>query len=270
MSYSKTFDLYLANEAKNQDPGSSIDFLAESYGDDIFQRLLNSLLNKDLSQQQATDLWRAAMHSFNNDNSRMNWRSVVLDYLVTRTELLKNPRIVDAEELKQLRTDAVTDGLTNLYNQSHFKQRLTSIIQEHKARTGSVFSLIILDLDRFKQFNDRCGHLRGDHALEKIGRLICSQLPNNALAARYGGEEFMVITPGKSPDVGAEISERVRAFVAETPVEAATARVRLTASFGVSSAGPAVFPDVDTLIHAADAALYRAKDAGRNSTSLSG
>lgn len=267
MPNSKTFDLYLASDAQNQDPASSIDYLAQSYGEDIFQRLLNNLLNTDFSQTEATDFWRAAMHNYSQDHTRMNWRAVVLDYLISRTNLLKNPRIIDADELKQLQTDAVTDGLTNLYNQSHFKKRLANIIQEHRAETDSVFSLIILDLDRFKQFNDRCGHLRGDRALEKIGKLICSQLPTNALAARYGGEEFAVILPHTDLPEAIVIAEKIRTKVAATEFEGENRldSGKLTISGGIACY-PAAGTTSDTLISHADSKLYEAKH-NRNSIS---
>jgi diguanylate cyclase (GGDEF)-like protein len=260
MSDSKIFDLYLASNKQNQDPGSSIEYLAQTYGEDIFQRLLNSLLSTYFSPKEATDFWRAAMQNYNQDCTRMNWRSVVLDYLLARTELLKNPRIIDADELKQLQTEAVTDGLTNLYNQSHFKQRLATVIREHKATPDAVFSLIILDLDRFKQFNDRCGHLRGDRALEKIGKLICTKLPKDAMAARYGGEEFAIILPNTNLEAAVEIAEAIRCKVAETEFdgEERLDSGKLTISGGVASF-PELGVDSDSLISYADSKLYEAK-----------
>ena len=260
MSNCKSFDFYFASSANSQDPGSSIEYLAESYGDDIFQKLLNKLLNKDFSQQEATDFWRAAMHCYNQDSSRMNWRSVVLDYLITRTDLLKNPRVIEAEELDQLQAAAITDGLTNLFNQSHFKQRLSAVIREHQAQPNSVFSLILLDLDRFKQFNDRCGHLRGDRALEKVGKLIYSQLPKTAMAARYGGEEFAVILPGCDLSQAIEIAEQIRHKVEETAFDGED---RLDTGKLTISGGIACFPQAgsssDVLIAHADSKLYEAK-----------
>lgn len=267
MSNGKTFDIYLTSNTDHQDPGSSIEYLAESYGDDIFQKLLNKLLNKTFSKQEATDFWRAAMHCYKQDNSRMNWRSVVLDYLITRTDLLNNPRVIDADELQQLQSAAVTDGLTNLFNQSHFKQRLAAVIHDHQARDEAVFSLILLDLDRFKQFNDRCGHLRGDHALEQVGKLIYSQLPKEATAARYGGEEFAVILPDCELPRAIEIAEQIRQKVEENVFEGED---RLDTGKLTISGGIACFPvsgtSSDILIAHADSKLYEAK-VTRNSIS---
>lgn len=260
ISDSKSFDLYLASETGNAGAGNNLEYLAESYGDDIFQRLLNGLLSADFNKQEATDFWRAAMRNFNENTSRMNWRSVVLEYLLARTDLLKNPRIIDADELKQLKTEAVTDGLTNLFNQSHFKQRLATIINEHKTDANASFSLLILDLDHFKQFNDRCGHLRGDRALEIIGKLIRSQLPKNALAARYGGEEFAVILPHTDLPEAIEIAEKIRVKIAVTEFEGEDRldSGKLTISGGIASYPEAGDSSADMITYA-DNKLYEAK-----------
>jgi len=260
MSNGKTFDLYLSSGSDQQEPGSSIEYLAECYGDDIFQKLLNKLLDTSFSKQEATDFWRAAMHCYKQDNTRMNWRSIILDYLITRTDLLHNPRVIEADELNQLQAAAVTDGLTNLFNQSHFRQRLAAVIRDHQARPEAVFSLILLDLDRFKQFNDRCGHLRGDHALEQVGKLICSQLPKEATAARYGGEEFAVILPDCELSKAIEIAEQIRREVEETVFEGEERldSGKLTISGGIASF-PASGTSSDILIAHADSKLYEAK-----------
>lgn len=260
MSNSKSFDLFFASTPQNREPSHSIDYLAENYGEDIFQTLLNTLLNKNFSKQEASELWRAAMRHFSQESARINWRAVVLDYLLSRPEHLSNPRIVEAEELRRLQLSAVTDGLTNLYNQSHFKQRLAAIIKEHEEQPGATFSLLMLDLDHFKQFNDRCGHLCGDQVLKEVGMLICSQLPENCLAARYGGEEFAVILPQMDLPEAVALAERIRAkieansFAGENRLDSGN----LTISGGIACY-PAAGKTSDALIAQADAKLYEAK-----------
>lgn len=259
MSAAKTFDLYLACKTHNQDPASSIEYLIHSYGEDIFPKLLNSLLNKNFTQQEAVGYWRAAMHSFSADNTRMNWRAVMLDYLLSRTDLLSDPCIIEADELQQLQRNAVTDGLTNLYNQSHFKHLLATNIKEHEEQ-ATTLSLIILDLDHFKQFNDRCGHLRGDQALAKIGKLIQSLLPENGLAARYGGEEFAIILPKTDLTQAIQLAEKIRAAVEQTNFDSED---RLDTGNLTISGGVACYPEVGNtsidLIAHADRKLYEAK-----------
>lgn len=237
------------------------------YDDKVAQQLLNNLLNKNFSRQEAANFWQAALHNYKNDNTNMNWRSVILDYLLRHTELLKNPQIIEAKELKQLQINAVTDGLTKLYNQSYFKQRLAATIQDHQLQQESSFALLLLDLDRFKQFNDRCGHLRGDQALQKVGKLICSQLPAKALAARYGGEEFAIILPETTRLKALQIAEQIRALIAATKFEGED---RLDNGKLTVSGGVACYPEAgitsDKLLDNADGKLYEAK-IHRNSIS---
>lgn len=265
MSSSRTFDLYFANQTETHEPNCSLEHLAEYYGDDIFQRLLNSLLNTNFSKDAATNLWRAAIHHFTPEKTRTNWRSVILDYLLSHTNILSNPRIIEANDLKRMQEEAVTDGLTGLYNQTYLKNQLAEIILEKKQKEGASFSLILFDLDHFKQFNDRCGHLCGDRALDKIGKLICGQLPANAIAARYGGEEFAVILPDANLKQAIDLAEKIRLKIDQTEFEGED---RLDTGKLTISGGIASYPEAgvtsDTLISHADCRLYEAK-AFRNS-----
>lgn len=269
MSDLKTFDLYLACSMMSQPSGSSIEHLTQTYGENIFQKLLNDLLGKNLQQQEATELWLGAMQNLSQDNTRMNWRAILLDYLYSQTDLLNNPRIIEAEELEQLKLAAVTDGLTSLFNQAHFKNRLTSTINDHESRPGATFSLILLDLDHFKQFNDRCGHLRGDHALTKIGKLIASLLPEHGIAARYGGEEFAILLPDTGLPQSIELAEKIRSAVEQTSFDG---EERLDTGTLTISGGVACYPDAGktsvAMIAHADSKLYDAK-VNRNAISPS-
>ncbi len=256
----ESFEQYLTTRIANQDLDSSINYLTQSYGENIFQKMLNSLLSKTFQPQEASDYWRCAMQSFLADNSTMNWRAIMFDHLFCRTDLLRNPRIIDAEELQLLQHNAITDGLTCLFNQSHFKHRLATTIIDHEVRPDSSFSLIILDLDHFKQFNDRCGHLRGDHALAKIGKLISSQIPSNALAARYGGEEFAVILPDTDLPTAITLAEKIRAAVEQASFDGEDRldKGKLTISGGVACYPEAGKTTVSLIAHA-DSNLYAAK-----------
>ncbi|WP_072907655.1 diguanylate cyclase [Malonomonas rubra] len=259
MSDCKTFDLYLAGGVKADEPGSSIEYLSASYGEDIFQRLLNNLLNKEFSVQEATAIWRAAMKQFSKENVRLNWRSVILDYLLGRTDLLDNPLIIEASELRNLQQQAITDGLTNLYNQAYFKAKLTKTVEEHR-KSSSAFSLLLLDLDHFKQFNDRCGHLRGDQTLAQVAQTLCATLPENSVVSRYGGEEFAVILPQTDLLQAIQLAEQVRAAVEKNSFagEERLDKGTLTISGGIVSY-PAAGMTGNELIAQADSKLYQAK-----------
>jgi len=169
-------------------------------------------------------------------------------------------------ELERL---SVTDRLTELYNHGYFQQRLDEEFKR-SARFGHTMSLIMLDIDNFKEFNDAYGHPRGDDVLRSVSSIIRQNLREMDIAARYGGEEFVVVLP-ETDCVGAiAVAERIRRGVegqrfAPNGVEG----VRRTVSVGV-----ATFPaDAQTslrLLEAADAAMYRAKRAGKNRVEAAG
>lgn len=165
------------------------------------------------------------------------------------------------EALKAL---AITDGLTGLYNHRYFKDVLD---KEFKSaiRFGRPLSLIMADIDFFKNYNDNHGHANGDIALKQVARVFREHTREVDLAARYGGEEFVVILPETALEGAITIAERLRKRVEEEiiPYEEMQPNGDVTVSIGVAS-----FPEdalgMDSLIEAADSALYKAKDLGRN------
>jgi diguanylate cyclase (GGDEF)-like protein len=169
-----------------------------------------------------------------------------------------------AEANSRLAQLAVTDGLTGLYNHRHFYERLVLEV-ERSQRSGGPVSLVMLDVDFFKQYNDRNGHPAGDEVLRQLARLLGDGRRANDVVARYGGEEFAILLVDTSKFAAAKIAERVRERVAEHRfVGAGTQPLgKLTISAGV-----ATFPDDaadgQALVKAADVALYSAKDAGRD------
>jgi len=169
-------------------------------------------------------------------------------------------------ELERL---SVTDRLTDLYNHGYFQQRLDEEFKR-SARFGHTMSLIMLDIDDFKAFNDTFGHVRGDGLLRAVSSVIRENLRTMDVAARYGGEEFVVVLPETDIAGALSVAERIRAGVeqlhAETPQNAPTTK---TVSVGVAS-----FPEHAAsalrLLESADAAMYRAKRAGKNRVASAG
>ena len=155
---------------------------------------------------------------------------------------------------------AHTDELTDLANRRQFMERLHQEIAR-AARFGSPLSLVLFDLDRFKRINDLCGHLVGDDVLCQTAGVIRRRVRETDLAARIGGEEFAVVLSGTNLEGALALAEHLRRDV-ERQIVVPGADLRVTASFGVAvlHAGEAA----DSLIGAADRALYRAKAAGRN------
>ncbi|WP_145649662.1 GGDEF domain-containing protein [Pseudoduganella lurida] len=158
---------------------------------------------------------------------------------------------------------SMNDGLTGLYNRAWLNDVLPRLTATAHA-TRAPLSLIMLDLDHFKQFNDRHGHLLGDQALRTASRLLASALRPTDFAVRYGGEELMVILPDTSGSIAAGVAERLCERMREAVVfgDMRLPLPHMTASFGVACLG--LGQDDHDLIDAADAALYRAKAAGRD------
>jgi diguanylate cyclase (GGDEF)-like protein len=161
---------------------------------------------------------------------------------------------------------AVTDEMTRLYNHRYFQQRLDEELLRADRYENHV-SLIILDVDHFKNFNDTYGHPEGDRVLQTVARLIEKSVREVDIPARYGGEEFVVICPEKNAEGSLAPAERIRTAVAEYDFRIKGEPVPITVSLGVAS-----YPDQSKskpeLIKKADYALYYSKSNGRNKATL--
>ena len=161
---------------------------------------------------------------------------------------------------------AVRDGLTGLANRRSFDERLESDWL-HALREQVPMSLLLIDVDHFKLFNDTYGHQKGDACLREVAAILDAQVFRPAdLASRYGGEEFAVIMPATDLDGALRVADRIREAVVDLglPHAASPSDHRVTLSVGAASAIPAIGQTPADLLAAADAALYRAKHAGRN------
>jgi diguanylate cyclase (GGDEF)-like protein len=160
------------------------------------------------------------------------------------------------------------DPLTELANRRQFADVLaTAALQA--THSGEPLTLLLLDIDHFKQINDSHGHTIGDACLVAIaGRLKNSFNGQGDLAARVGGEEFGVVLDGQDLAAAAQRAERFRTSLAEHPIALDGIALTMTASIGIAQFDAATHGDVDALYHAADSAVYRAKAAGRNRVCL--
>lgn len=190
-----------------------------------------------------------------------------------------NPAVVRArvrthltlkQQSDQLRRLAFIDGLTGLHNRRALDERLARELR-HAARTGQPLALCLIDVDFFKAYNDHYGHQAGDDALRAVAQALqAAMLRPVDLAARYGGEEFLCLLPATDAAGAAAVAERLRAAVQALALPHAHSGVAsvLTVSVGVAhwAAAPGGPPAAaaETLLAAADAALYEAKHAGRN------
>ncbi len=167
--------------------------------------------------------------------------------------------VTHAHLFAQVKHQAITDGLTGLYNQVYFKNRLAEEIRL-ASRKGTPCSLIMIDLDRLKQINDHFGHLIGDAAIRQVSSILKAILRSGDTAARYGGEEFSIILPETTLLEAALIADRLCTHIAQSHVAGLG---RITASIGIASF-PQQAKDMGDLIEKADSALYCAKRGGRN------
>lgn len=166
-------------------------------------------------------------------------------------------------EVERLSALARTDPLTGLFNFRHFTQALSNEM-ERTGRTGDSTVLIMLDLDFFKQVNDRWGHEAGNQALQFTAQSILSSIRKLDLACRYGGEEFAIILPATDLLTGVKVAERIRESIDNTPLLVEGKDIGLTASLGVAVFSGYSQELPEQMVERADQYLYRAKQAGRN------
>lgn len=163
------------------------------------------------------------------------------------------------ERLSEL---AMTDSLTGLLNKRAFSKKLLEEV-DRSSRYHHALTVAMIDVDHFKHFNDTEGHVLGDEALKKISQILSGNLRKSDSVGRFGGEEFIVMMPETKMQSGLEICERLRASIEQERFQGREKASYLTISIGLS-----VFPEAgetaESLITAADSALYEAKQSGRN------
>ncbi|HEX7126527.1 MAG TPA: GGDEF domain-containing protein [Thermodesulfobacteriota bacterium] len=172
--------------------------------------------------------------------------------------------ILAARGRKELVHESTTDPLTGLANRKHLMTRFRMELDRAEAY-GAALSVLLIDVDHFKQFNDTNGHPAGDDCLRTVARVLHEVTRGSDIVARYGGEEFVVVTVDADKGQALGHAERIRAAVEAAPI--AGARSPSPAHVTIS-AGVATYPEdgrpIEDLVAAADAALYRAKEGGRN------
>ena len=169
----------------------------------------------------------------------------------------------NALTFKEVKLRADRDGLTRIYNRHSFEERLVYEIKRRR-RYNHDLSLLMFDLDHFKQVNDTYGHKAGDMVLRKVGEILTETFRTTDLPARYGGEEFVVLLPHTSERAAWKLAERVREAIQSTRFHYDGHDFTVTASIGVSSVEAGALTKDDDLIVKADKALYEAKHNGRN------
>ena len=194
-------------------------------------------------------------------NARYESVILKLERLVAEKEEL-TAQLQDANA--RLASLAATDGLTGLPNKRSLTEHLSrSLARADRERTD--LTLIVVDIDHFKSFNDTHGHATGDDVLKHVAESIAAGIRTSDFVGRFGGEEFVVVLPATGAEGGLLLAERLRGGVAELEVPGPNGILQVTASFGVATArGPGCRDAAASLFEKADKALYRAKEQGRN------
>jgi diguanylate cyclase (GGDEF)-like protein len=176
------------------------------------------------------------------------------------------------DHAESLRARSYVDGLTGISNRRYFDVAIDRELRRAQ-RSNSALSLLLIDIDSFKAYNDHFGHQQGDTCLVTVAKELAGQLKRPAdVAARYGGEEFAAILPDTTAEQARAVANTIREHIASLSLEhaPAAARPHVTLSIGVASFDKERLNDPGTLIEAADKALYAAKRGGRDKVVVDG
>jgi diguanylate cyclase (GGDEF)-like protein len=234
----------------------------------FYSNLIYTLSHLRYDEAEARVLWvNLLSHKYDMSyrlGRNVGIRVAALDYFKNVIGVLDDVKIIEASAFIETAQLAVTDGLTGVFNHRYFQDRLLRDINRIK-QDGGCLSLMMVDIDHFKLYNDFNGHIAGDVALKEVASLLRRNLKKEDLVARYGGEEFAVILWGLDRYPAEAVAERIRAKLEATafPNEKVQPSGNLTISVGLAEC-PDDATDRSELIAAADRALYTAKRLGRN------
>jgi diguanylate cyclase (GGDEF)-like protein len=238
-------------------------YLESSIGN-TFSELLFRLTHEIYTEDKATELWHqivAHRASLSKQLDRdVGMLVAALDYLFNVSGDIASPKIIDDVRLEEAADMATHDSLTGLYLRGVFEFSLERLVQEHR-RYDKALSVLLLDIDDFKQVNDQYGHQTGDEVLRRIGKTVLNGIRKADFPARYGGEEIAIILPETSIGQATVKADRLREDVR---LCFAKSNPTITVSIGVSCIAQPDATTASELVRQADKALYEAKRSGKD------
>ena len=286
LSVRNTMDEYIANAGFSTLAASSAEEALELIKKNNFAVVITDIrlpglggleLTKVIKQKNGSDVIVVTGYSddysyeeaINIGASDFVIKPVRLEELLLRLRRVLNERQLSTERtrmMQKLQKLATTDGLTKLYNSRSFYSQLELEVDRYN-RYKHPLSLLLLDIDNFKEFNDNFGHLEGDKVLVRFSQIIKSCLRTNDSAYRYGGEEFTVILPETNGDEAKTVAQRIRSSLETEKFKPIPDRnAKITISIGVTQYFPK--EELSAFIRRADKAMYLSKKNGRNRVSV--
>lgn len=238
-------------------------FIENKDGENLFSFLLRNYVHAVFSEEEAIEHWKHIVLNSEELSKKLE-RPVgitlaLVDYFTNENRIFDSPLLVEVHIFKQTEKLAMVDGLTGVFNRRYMDVSLKK--EKNRCdRYEKKFSVLIIDIDDFKKFNDIYGHLFGDRVLQITAQTIREGIRNEDVLCRYGGEEFLVILPETDIEGAEFLGNRLCKFIREKNF---LAENKITVSVGV-----ATYPDFgdteEKVIGEADKALYKAKKSGKN------
>jgi diguanylate cyclase (GGDEF)-like protein len=245
---------------------SSIASLAKKEGEQVYNILLSVLTQLEFSPEDAKKNWNRIVEHKEKLETKLghtlSLMTAVCYYFSDVEKNINTPAIIELKMLEETKKQSHSDGLTGLFNRRYFDDALQGEMNRVQRYDGC-FSVFFIDLDNFKKLNDTYGHQAGDLTLKVVADILQTMKRTEDTACRYGGEELVLILPETEKMNALVIAERIRKRVEETGLEFEGEKFNVTLSGGIASY-PTDGKEAHELVHAADVALYQAKESGRN------
>lgn len=261
-------ELMSKENLSSQDFGLRFSNIRDNYGDIAYSELLHLLCHLEFTTAVAKEHFNAILQlrteMANSLNSIVDLRVALMHYFLYEAEKLDRHKVVDIQFFDQIQESVLKDDLTGLFNFRYLKSQLPQELHRAK-RYGATVSVIIFDIDDFKNYNDNHGHIAGNEVLKIFSEVLTNTIRGMDSAVRYGGEEFILILPATRKEGAIMVYERVQKALCEASIKHAASQPLGTLS---ASAGIATFPsdahEPEKLLEHADAAMYMAKNTGKN------